>query len=85
MLNVAPAGTLALSSQLSYSPAMISLRTMDVGWGEARAHAEGRIGVSPGQPLDLRFAVNALSLPAVLVVAGLNPRQRLARSRWTAR
>jgi len=72
-LNLAPAGTLALASQLRYTPAMITVRTIDVGWAEARAHAEGRIGVRPGQPLDLRFDVNALSLPAMLAAAGQNP------------
>jgi len=72
-LNVAQAGTLALSSDLRYTPAIVTLRTADVAWGDARAHTDGRIGLAPGQPIDLRFDVTALSVPAVLAVAGQNP------------
>ena len=72
-LEVDQAGTLSLASRLRYTPAMVTLDAADVTWGQARAHAAGRIGLERGQPLDLRFDVGALEVPALLALAGQDP------------
>jgi outer membrane protein assembly factor BamA/autotransporter translocation and assembly factor TamB len=72
-LEVDQAGTLALSARARYTPEAVTLHTADVAWGDARAHAEGVVGLEGRQPLDLRFRVDALAVPSLLALAGQDP------------
>jgi outer membrane protein assembly factor BamA/autotransporter translocation and assembly factor TamB len=72
-LAVAQAGTLAVSARARYNPEAVTLHTADVVWGEARAHADGVVGLEGRQPLDFRFSVDALAVPSVLALAGRDP------------
>ena len=72
-LSVDRAGTVALTSRFRYTTAMVAIDAMDLAWGDARAHVEGRVGLAQGQPLDVRFDANALDVASVLALAGQNP------------
>ena len=51
----------------------MTVETLDVTWEQRDAHAAGRIGLARGQPLDVRFDVNALAVPSLLALAGQDP------------
>lgn len=72
-LEVEQAGTLALSARAHYAPEAVTLHAADVTWGDARAHADGLVGLEGRQPLDLRFRVDALAVPSLLAVVGQDP------------
>ena len=72
-LDIAQADALSLAARLRYTPEILTLTTADVAWGQARAHAAGRIGLEPGQPLDVTFQLDALQVPALLALAGRDP------------
>jgi outer membrane protein assembly factor BamA/autotransporter translocation and assembly factor TamB len=71
-LEVKQAGTLSLAAQARYSPDVVTLHAADLTWGDARAHAEGRIGLA-GRPLDLRFSADRLAVPSLLALAAQDP------------
>lgn len=72
-LEVGQAGTLALSARARYAPEALTLHTADLAWGDARARADGVVGLEGRQPLDLRFRVDALAVPSLLALAGQDP------------
>ena len=64
---------MSLSARAGYAPEAVTLHAADLSWGEARAHADGIVGLSRGQQLDVRFSVDALAVPSLLAVAGQDP------------
>ncbi len=72
-LEVVDAGTMSLSARAGYAPEAVTLHAADLSWGEARAHADGIVGLSRGRQLDVRFSIDALAVPSLLAVAGQDP------------
>jgi outer membrane protein assembly complex protein YaeT len=65
-LAVGNASDLALTGNVTYTPALVSVRAFDVQWQQARAHAEGTVGLTGAQRLDLNVNADALQLGELL-------------------
>jgi outer membrane protein assembly factor BamA/autotransporter translocation and assembly factor TamB len=71
-LTVGMTEGVALNAEASYAPGAITLSRADLVWEQARAHADGRIGLGQNQPIDLRFSADDLDVTALLQTANQN-------------
>ena len=65
-LSVGTAEDVALSADVLYAPAAVTIRRADVTWQQARANLAGRVGLTGDRRLDLTIGADAIDLPAVL-------------------
>ena len=65
-LSVGTASNLSLNAGVTYTPALVTVRQLDVRWQEAQARATGTIGLTGARPLDLTVNANALQVAELL-------------------
>ena len=65
-IGVGAASDLALTSDLTYTPSLLSIRALDVRWQEAQARASGTVGLTGAQRLDLTLDAAAVQIAEVL-------------------
>jgi outer membrane protein assembly factor BamA/autotransporter translocation and assembly factor TamB len=69
-LAVGTASALTLNAGVTYTPAAVTVRQLDVAWQQARARASGTIGLSGARTLDLSLDANALEVAEVTRALG---------------
>jgi outer membrane protein assembly factor BamA/autotransporter translocation and assembly factor TamB len=65
-LSVGSAEGIALAADASYGEDTVTIPRADVTWQQARAHADGSLGLRPGQPIRLSFTADSLEIQALL-------------------
>jgi outer membrane protein assembly factor BamA/autotransporter translocation and assembly factor TamB len=68
-LKVGTAEGLALSADIDYAPAAVTVRRADLTWEELKGHVEGRVGLAGDRRLDLTLSADSVSVPFLLEVA----------------
>jgi outer membrane protein assembly factor BamA/autotransporter translocation and assembly factor TamB len=68
-LSLGEATGVALGADLVYTPDALNIRRADLTWEEAKAHVDGRIGLSGARPLSLNLTANEIGVPWLLKVA----------------
>ena len=65
-LTVGTASDLSLNAGVTYTPALVTVRQLDLQWQKARATATGTVGLTGARPLDLTVSGNALQVTELL-------------------
>jgi outer membrane protein assembly factor BamA/autotransporter translocation and assembly factor TamB len=65
-LTVGTAEGIGLTADASYAPGAITISRADMVWQQARAHVDGRIGLGPNQPIDLKFSADDLDVTSLV-------------------
>jgi len=65
-LKVGTAEGLALNAEAVYEPSAVTVNRADVSWQQATAHLDGRVGLGPNQPIDLKVSADNLELQSLL-------------------
>jgi outer membrane protein assembly complex protein YaeT len=65
-LAVGNAKGLAVTGDVAYAPAGVTIDRLDLAWQQARAHVAGRIGLVGAQPLALTVDADAFEVPTLL-------------------
>ena len=68
-LNLGEAKGVSLGADLVYTPDALNVQRADLTWQEAKAHVEGRVGLSGARRLSLNLTANELGVPWLLEVA----------------
>ncbi|HZM59425.1 MAG TPA: translocation/assembly module TamB domain-containing protein [Vicinamibacterales bacterium] len=65
-LTVGSAEGIALSAEANYTPAAVDIGRADLMWKDARAHADGRVGLQGTRPMNLSVSADQLDVPSIL-------------------
>jgi outer membrane protein assembly complex protein YaeT len=65
-MTLGSASGMAVKGDLTYTPALLSVRSLDVEWQRARARAAGTVGLSGARPLDLAFTADGVDVAELL-------------------
>jgi outer membrane protein assembly complex protein YaeT len=65
-LRMGTAEGIALNVEARYTPRAIDLSRAEITWQLANAHVDGRIGLGPDQPIDLKLSADNFELQSLL-------------------
>jgi outer membrane protein assembly factor BamA/autotransporter translocation and assembly factor TamB len=68
-LRVGMAEGISLNADLEYAATALTVRRADITWEQARAHVDGRVGLTADRRLDLNLTADELGVPWLLRVA----------------
>ena len=68
-LTLGGASGIGLRADVVYTPAALDVQRADLTWEEARAHVDGRVGLSGDRRLSLNLTANQVGVPSLLKVA----------------
>lgn len=69
-LTIGTASDLSLTAGVQYTPALVTVRQLDVQWQQARARVSGTVGMTGARPLDLVVEGSDLQVVELLRAAG---------------